>query len=135
MDTTSIELTLYDAHAESTPTVHNFVSPALTAPLEYSFLQKIKDMVAPQFSMGTPLHHLKSARDQVIRPGQSSIFVVEWTDFNKMDALEIQEIFRHQHILVINWPEKTLEFDQAGLSLLAPMKKQKEFQGESSYIV
>jgi hypothetical protein len=134
MDKASVELTLYDAHTGSTPIVHNFVATASTAPLEYSFLQKIKEMVSPHFSMGMPLHRLESARDRVLRPGQSSIFVVEWADFDKMESREIQEIFRYRHILVVNWPEKTIKFDRAGLSLLAPMKKQKEFQGKLSDI-
>jgi hypothetical protein len=79
---------------------------------------------------GVPPHRQPSARDRKLQKGQSSIFVVEWSDFNEMDAKEIQDIYRHRHILVVNWPEKTLKFDREGLSWLGPMKKAVDFQGE-----
>jgi hypothetical protein len=87
-------------------------------------------MVESRYINEVPRHRLPSAREREVQDGQSMIFVVEWKDFNEMEAREIQDIFRHRHILVRNWPEKTLKFDHAGLSMLAPMTKKKSFQGK-----
>jgi hypothetical protein len=126
----SVSLTLYDAEPKNPAVTHKFFATAQTAHFEYGFLGKIKQMVERQITRGIPPHRRPSARDRRLVEGQSSIFVVEWNEFDKMGASEIQDIFRHRHILVRNWPEKTLEFDWDGLSLLGPMQKDACFQGE-----
>jgi hypothetical protein len=130
MSNTHVNLTLFDADSTHPSTIHEFIAPASSAALEYSFLEKIKEMVERQFSGGLPPHRQLSARDRKLHKDQSAIFIVEWRDFDKMGAKEIQDIFRHRHILVVNWPEKTLKFDRDGLSMLGPMKKATQLQGK-----
>lgn len=127
----SVNVTLFDACPDHPPVTHKFLATAKSAHFEYGFLGKIKDMVEQQMTGGIPLHRRPSARDRHRQEGQSSIFVVEWKDFDEMSAKEIQDIFRHRHILVRNWPEKVLKFDRDGLSSLGPMQKDSSFQGES----
>lgn len=121
---------LFDANPKNQAIQHTFHAPASTKEIEYNCLKKVMNMVESKYDDGVPLHRLPSARERNLQDKQSSIFVVEWKDFNRMEAWEIQGIFRHRHILVRNWPEKTLKFDRAGLSMLAPMHKQSAFQGE-----
>jgi hypothetical protein len=126
----SINVTMFDGSQDNPALEHKFVATAKTAPLEYGFLEKIKQMVEQQYSGGVPPHRRPSARDQNIQENQSMIFIVEYDEFKDMTAQEIQEIFRHRSILVRNWPEKTVKFDRDGLSELGPLHKPSSFQGK-----
>lgn len=135
MNRGGMPVTLFDADPSHAGVHHTFHAPSITMTMEYKSLRNVMDMVEMEYQDDVPLHRLPLARDPAYQPDrllglQSKIFIVEWTDFNKMEARQIQDIFRHRHILVRNWPEKTLKFDRAGLSMLAPMYKQTSFQGE-----
>jgi hypothetical protein len=130
MHRTGHKVSLFDADPNNDAVQHTFHAPSSTKEMEYDCLKKVMNMVESKYQDGVPLHRLPSATERNRQDKQSSIFVVEWKDFNEMEAWEIQAIFRHRHILVRNWPEKTLKFDRAGLSMLAPLHKQSSFQGE-----
>jgi predicted membrane-bound dolichyl-phosphate-mannose-protein mannosyltransferase len=77
--------------------------------------------------------HLPSARDKVFHPNdptQSMFFVVEFGDFLKMSDCEIQEVFAHRNILVVNYPVPTAEFSEESLSRLRDLSSMIEVQGE-----
>ena len=121
---------LFDAEPANRSFEHEFFATSATSGLEYNCLRKIMNMVESRYVNELPRHRLPSARERCLQEGQSSIFVVEWKDFQEMEAQQIQDVFRHRHILVRNWPEKTVKFDRAGLAMLGPLKKQTSFQGK-----
>ena len=98
--------------------------------LESKVFTEIMEMVESRYLNDLPLHRFPSARSIEYDPEGSSIFIVEANVFEKMSAVEIQNIFRHRHILVLNTPQSQLSFDREGLSTLAPLKKKVVFQGK-----
>ena len=134
MHRTGYKVTLFDADPNNDPIQHIFHAPASTKDFEYNCLKKVMKMVESKYEKGIFLHRCPSAKDRNRQENQSSIFVVEWKDFIEMEAREIQDVFRHRHILVRNWPEKTLKFDRAGLSMLGPMHRKSAFQGEYNHL-
>jgi hypothetical protein len=99
---------------------------------EYPVLKDIIEMVEKAYVDGVPLHHLLPARSRNFDPLASSIFIIPWAEFMKMPNVEIQQIFRHRHILVTGTPTDPMNFDEEGLSTLAPLHQKNVFQGESS---
>ena len=88
-------------------------------------------MVEEEYVNQVPKHRLPTARSQTLHPDASVIFVTTWTEFMTMTSLEIQEVFRRRHILITDTPISTLNFDEEGLSTLAPLHQECVFQGES----
>jgi hypothetical protein len=60
----------------------------------------------------------------------SCIFVVEYSEFLKMDASLIQTIFRTRHILVLNTPLAEEPFNDSTLQRLASLDRPRYMQGE-----
>ena len=88
---------------------------------------------------GIPLHALPGARHKDCSPplslqsspAQSQIFVVEYAEFKAMSSFDIQRIFRHRHILVLNHPqERTYSFDLQCLHALGDLDQKRDMQGE-----
>jgi hypothetical protein len=78
------------------------------------------------------MHHLDSARSVEYDPndrGVSSIFVVNYNKFKTMKGKEIQAIFRHRHILVLDVEVDEMAFDIEGLSTLGSMTLSRQMQG------
>jgi hypothetical protein len=96
---------------------------------EYPILKDMVDMVEAGYEKGVPKHRLPAARSREFDPDASSIFVTSWDDFAEIPSKEIQEIFRHRHILVSPTPTQTLNFDEEGLSTLAPLNQRCVVQG------
>jgi hypothetical protein len=86
-------------------------------------------MIRSSYIDGVPPHRLPSAREQMYDPHASCVFVVEWNIFKSMDAATIQGIFRHRHILVLNSPVETVEFDREGLETLGSLSSIRSVQG------
>jgi hypothetical protein len=99
---------------------------------EYPVLKDIIEMVEKAYVNGVPPHCLPPSRSHNFDPMASSIFIIQWAEFMKMRNLEIQQIFRHRHILVTGTPTDPMNFDEEGLSTLAPLHQKNVFQGESS---
>lgn len=88
------------------------------------------------YQQGIPLHHLPAARRIEYDGSGSSIFVSTAEDFKKLTPLQIQQVFRDRHILVVDVPvDEPLEFDKAGLMTLGALHSQREFQGVLQYAV
>jgi hypothetical protein len=100
---------------------------------EYPVLTKILDMVERSYEKGVPKHHLETARSLQLSPNASSVFVVTWDDFLNIPSRQVQDIFRHRHILVTKTPIPTLKFDEEGLSTLAPLQQKCFFQGSLQF--
>lgn len=79
-------------------------------------------------AQGTPPHRQPSSSDLEFDTN-SKIFVTESQTLNKMDPIEIADIFKHRHILV-NKVEagKRVEFNERGLSMLAPLDREVDIQ-------
>jgi hypothetical protein len=92
-------------------------------------VNEVMEMVEKQYVDNVPLHRHPDARFQLAKEG-SCIFVVDHSEFLKMDAKEIQDVFRRRHILVLNVPHKNMYFDRKGLSTIGPFKKKIGMQGE-----
>jgi hypothetical protein len=86
-------------------------------------------MVEEGYVNGMPKHRLPSAHSKEYDPAASAVFVVEWAEFEKLSKPQVQDIFRHRHILVINSPTSTLNFDEVGLSTLSALDQRCFFQG------
>jgi hypothetical protein len=78
---------------------------------------------------GVPPHRLPSAQEITYDPAASCVFVVEWNRFKSMDASTIQQIFQHRHILVLNSPVETVEFDREGMETLGSLSLIRSVQG------
>jgi hypothetical protein len=77
----------------------------------------------------TPPHRLHTAQSKTYDPRMMScIFVTLWTSFKAMTAREIQEIFRHRHILVLDAPVEKLNFDCEGLETMGSLHTPRTFQ-------
>lgn len=77
---------------------------------------------------GTPPHRLASSSDLEFDTN-SKIFVTENQTLNTMDPLEIANIFKNRHILVNNVDiGKHVEFNERGLSMLAPLDREVDIQ-------
>lgn len=105
------------------------------ADVEIPLLRGIKVKVEELYVNGRPRHHLPSARDLEWHPDdleQSSIFVVDYTTFSKMHPSQIQAVFRHRHILVVDTPFPEEPFDMSTLCQLRDPRRNQEMQGECS---
>jgi hypothetical protein len=101
------------------------------ADLEYAILGDIQDMVTSGFVDGVPPHRRPSAKNIEYDKNASSIFVVESDNFAKLTAAEVQEIFRHRHILVRNSPTvERLDFTLDALERLGSLSMPVCLQGE-----
>jgi hypothetical protein len=102
----------------------------MQAQVEYDILRNIQASVKGMYKNGKPLHHLDSARSTVYSSDSSNFFVTTMEDFQRLTAHEVQEIFRHRHILIPGTPPKNVKFDRAGLSNLSSLTAKREIQGE-----
>jgi hypothetical protein len=93
-------------------------------------LDNIQKLVESSYVNGVPQHRLASASSKEYDANASQIFVADWATFETMSDSEIQDVFRHRHILVRNGPVKTVNWDLEGLSMLGPLDGMMDFQGE-----
>jgi hypothetical protein len=118
---------------ESTVSLTSAVGITLTndiqATLEYRVLNEIQKNVLSRFVDGLPPHRHPSALRREYDPEASSIFVCKWDDFKQYKASDVQEIFRHRHILVHNGPVETVDFDLEGLEILGSLSAEVSLQG------
>jgi hypothetical protein len=98
--------------------------------LEYSTIKEIQKIVKDGFVDNLPPHLHASARQKEYTPDASSIFVVDFDDFKSMTAKEVQDIFRHRHILVRNSPVETRPFDLESLEMLGSLTAKVSMQGQ-----
>jgi hypothetical protein len=101
----------------------------MQAPVEHALLKETYELVQASYIDGVPPHRHPSAREVTYDPAASCVFVVEWHRFKSMNASTIQEIFRHRHILVLNSPIETVEFDREGLETLGSLSSIRSVQG------
>jgi hypothetical protein len=99
------------------------------AKYDYEILNKINQVVTSRFVNGSPLHRLPSARALEYDPKGSSVFVCEWSDFQKHDAATVQRIFRDRHVLIRNGPVEKVEFSLEGLEVLGSLSAEVNVQG------
>jgi hypothetical protein len=97
--------------------------------LDYPLFKSIDKSVKSLFKNGQPLHHLISAKSREYDPASSKFFVTNNEELDQMSPQEVQDIFRHRHILV---PGKSSgkKFDRAALRFLGSMTQKRTIQGE-----
>jgi hypothetical protein len=100
------------------------------AAVEHRLLAEVFEMVQANYVQGRAPHRLHTARSKTYDPRVSSIFVTQWASFKAMSAREIQEIFRHRHILVLDAPVEQLNFDRDGLETLGSLHLSRTVQGK-----
>ena len=100
------------------------------AAVEHRLLAEVVEMVEDNYVLGQAPHRLHTAKSTTYDPSASSIFVTEWTSFKAMSAREIQDIFRHRHILVLDAPVEELDFDRDGLETLGSLHLSRTVQGK-----
>ena len=78
---------------------------------------------------GKPLHYLDSARSLQYDRKASQFFVTTEEDFAKLKGTEIQEIFRHRHILIPGTAPDDFGFNREGLKALGSLTARRQIQG------
>jgi hypothetical protein len=68
-------------------------------------------------------------------PDGSSIFLADYSTFLSMSAAQIQDVFRHRHILVSDVPTEKMEFDLEGLSSLGSLSRPVSIQGNMNQYI
>jgi len=86
-------------------------------------------MVNAGYVNGVPPHRLPSAMDRDHNLAASCVFVVRWDQFKAMTASEIQAQFRYRHILVLDAPVETLDFNQDGLETVGSIHATRTVHG------
>jgi hypothetical protein len=94
-------------------------------------LSEIQTSAERLYQNGTPLHHLDSARSLDYDPQASHFFVTTPEQLEKLTTQEIQEIFRHRHILIPGPPPRDFHFDSQGLATLGSLTAPRQIQGIS----
>ena len=100
---------------------HTF-TPRLQVQEDVSFLNKFADAVKNDYKDGVPLH--------VADPDKSVFKIMTEEEFKGKSVYEIQEIFRHRHIIVTGIETPGVEFGSAGLAKLARLDSVTHIQGE-----
>jgi hypothetical protein len=96
---------------------------------EPRLLKEIQVSIEGLYQNGRPLYHLESARSTAY-DAQSSIYVVDFVDFKKMKPRDVQDVFRHRHILVLGVEVDELEFDLPGLATMGSLNVPRQMQGD-----
>jgi hypothetical protein len=102
----------------------------LQAELEYGRIREVQASVEARYDNLRPLHHHPSARQLEFDRKASVFFVANYEDYLKLSASQVQEIFRHRHIVVYDVPTEDMEFDRDGLSSLGSLTQPMDIQGE-----
>jgi hypothetical protein len=97
-------------------------------------LKEIQAAIQSRVVNGKPPHRHPSARRIEYDPKGSSIYIADWTEFSKLTPLQVQDIFRHRHILIRNAPVEQAEFTLEGLEMLGSVRRQVSLQGLSRFI-
>jgi hypothetical protein len=96
-------------------------------------VEKVQKAIASLYHDGKPLHHLPSAAN--LDPDRSSstlssFFVSTVSDFCKLKAEKVQEIFRHRHIVLRGSGSVSEDnFDVKNLEKLGSLELLREIQG------
>jgi hypothetical protein len=113
---------------------YNTTDVHVQASKEFTVLKAIQAAVESRFINGVPPHRSPSARSVEYNPNGSSIYIVDWTEFQTLAPRQVQDIFRHRHILLRNAPVERGEFTLEGLEMLGSVTRQVSLQGPS-YLV
>lgn len=98
-------------------------------------LSEIQSSVERLFKDGKPLHHLDSARALEYDPQASHFFVTSAESFDKLEAKEVQNIFRNRHILIPgSASEEYIKFDHRGLATVGSLHVERDIQGDFFYL-
>jgi len=97
--------------------------------LEYPLFSAIQKSVESLYQDGWPPHHLDSARSLEYDPNGSDFYVTTHEEFAKLKATQIQEIFRHRHIIIPGRPLEDFKFDRDGLKAVGSLTARRQIQG------
>jgi hypothetical protein len=89
-----------------------------------------------RFQNGQPPHHHHDAQEITFTNQQSCIFLTTPEKMAQLTALQIQDIFRHRHILITGLASPESHFDRKELSRLGSLTAQHSIQGVyQAYII
>lgn len=104
----------------------------LQAKAQIRWFQKIQAQT--RYEDGMPLHALGPAQFiiplQVSSPSTSDVFVVQYGDFTTLSGQDIQAVFRHRHIMVLNVPAASWAFNLEDLYRIGDLDTEVEMQGQ-----
>ena len=81
------------------------------------------------FKKGCPPHHALQAQSVKWKSNSSHVFVASASKFQKLTAEEIQDIFRHRHILIPADEVSTTPFNRRNLAKLGSLHAPRCIQG------
>ena len=102
---------------------------------EIELLQEIQECVESDYVEGRPRHHLPSAREIEPSEGQSIIFVTNYSTFSDMPTNVVQDIFKTRHILVLDCPLPSEEFNTKTMRRITNVNTKREIQGKRSLLM
>ena len=97
--------------------------------VEYPFFREVIQAMESLYTHGCPLHHMPSATSLHHQPQSSQFFVTTLAEFERLKPAQVQEVFRHRHILVRGPPPDNFQFDLHGLSQLGSLTSARDIQG------
>jgi hypothetical protein len=89
--------------------------------------------VESRYIDGKPLHHQPSARAIDYSPQASEFFVTTAEDFARLKGHQVQDIFRHRHIVIPGTGPEDLQFNHQGLASLGLLMATRQIQGVCHY--
>ena len=89
----------------------------------------MQSLVEELYVDGRPHHHLAAARNTAATT-ESIFFVVTYEDYMKLSDQDIQDIFRHRHIVVTDIPSREYQWSLETLAKLGSLQQQREIQGK-----
>jgi hypothetical protein len=95
----------------------------------YELLKGTMEKVEQQYCHGRPPHHLDEAQRPEFSNQRSKIFVTTPERLQQLTVSQVQEIFRHRHILVAGGNASNVEFDHKALSRLGSLEALHTIQG------
>jgi hypothetical protein len=96
--------------------------------MDNTLFKSVEQSVRSLFKNGKPLHHLPSAKSRQYHQDASKFFIVSKEELEMMSAYEVQNIFRHRHILVPG-KQSGKKFDRASLRSIGSLTQKRQVQG------
>jgi len=87
------------------------------------------DMVERNYCDGVPPHQLPEARETKCSNQRSHLFVTTPDMLGRLTPVQIQDIFRHRHILVTGEHPSDSTFDREALSRLGSLEVLRKIEG------
>ena len=109
--------------------VHTSNVSVQKAKIEHELLRRTMEIVERNYKDNLPPHHLPEAQKITFSNQCSRIFVTNPKKLHKLTPTQVQDIFRHRHILIVGLESPNSRFDREALSRLGSLTALRCIQG------